>query len=229
MLAHMRIPLWTACLLGALAFAAVPGGSLVTPREAHAATAIAYTLEELVDASPWAVVATTVEQKSAWEVIAGGKRIVTYSKLRIERAIYGAALPRETFPRETVPGATEDASPEIWVRTLGGAVGKVGQAVAGEASFSVGKRSLSFLLETKDGKFVVSGAAQGHYPIVVPQTADDRDAKPVVRHSPSMGRIVRRQGPNITVQEVLIGKALDDAIAVIAATKAARDALQSDQ
>jgi hypothetical protein len=224
MLAHMRIPLWTACLLGALTFAAVPGGSLVTPREAHAATAIAYTLEELVDASPWAVVATTVEQKSAWEVIGGGKRIVTYSKLRIERAIYGAALPRETLPR-----ATKDASPEIWVRTLGGAVGKVGQAVAGEASFSVGKRSLSFLLETKDGKFVVSGAAQGHYPIVVPQAADERHAKPVVRHSPSMGRIVRRQGPNITVQEVLIGKALDDAIAVIAATKAARDALQSDQ
>jgi hypothetical protein len=215
----MRIRLTVACLLGALTFASIPGGSMIEPREAHAATAIAYTLEELVDQSSWAIVAVALERESLWERVAGGKRIVTYTKLEIDTTIYGDAL-------------TKEKSKTVWVRTLGGAVGKIGQSVAGEARFKLGAKSVLFLAKAVSGALVVSGASQGHYPVRVPPNDDGDDTskrKAVLRFSPSMGKIVPRHGPSITVQETLIGNVLKKAIAKIQATKAKRDALRDEK
>src|SRR5690606_26012643 len=122
---------------------AIPG---LIPR-AEAAVSVAYTLEELVDSAPTAVLARAVAQESRWEEIAGSRRIVTYTSLALEDGIYG------------------EAKASLRVRTLGGVVGKVGQQVSGEASFRIGERAVVFLSATRSGTLVVAGAAQGHFPV----------------------------------------------------------------
>lgn len=174
--------------------------TLVAPAEA--AVSVAYTLEELVDTAPSAIVAKALERESRWEDVAGSRRIVTYTKLAIESPVYG------------------EVGQTVWVRTLGGVVGKIGQHVAGEASFALNERALVFLAATRSGTLVVAGAAQGHFPIVEPRKEGER---PTLRESPRLGKIVDRPGPRITVFERLVGKSLSDAVATIRATKAARD------
>jgi hypothetical protein len=177
-----------------------PERGLHAPAEAEASVAVAYTLEELVKQSPQAIVAEAMEQTSAWEKIGGSKRIVTYTRLELRDNVYG------------------DAPGELWVRTLGGAVGKIGQSVAGEASFTVGKESLVFLTQTKTGTWVVSGAAQGHYPIVV---ADD-DA-PRLTLSPLSGKVVKKKKTKVSVQEALGGQPVADGVDRVRAAKAKVD------
>src|SRR5262249_20700473 len=103
-----------------------PGAPLRSPAEARAAVSILLSLDELVGASSYVVVGTGVERYSQWEELAGGRRIVTYTRVQIERPVVGN------------PGS------EIWVRTLGGAVGKIGQSVSGEAQIAIGKKALFF-------------------------------------------------------------------------------------
>jgi len=208
MLAYMHTRLWTACLVGAMTFASLPSGSLVTPRHAHAAVAVAHTLEELVDQSPWVIVGTAMERQSVWEHVGGSKRIVTYTKLKVNETVYG-----------------KNVGKTLWVRTLGGAVGKIGQAVAGEAKFELGSRSLIFLLKSNADVLLVSGAAQGHFPVAPP---DQAKAQPKLRTSPSIGKLVQRRGPSITVQQSLVGRALNDAVTKIRTTKATRDAMREN-
>src|SRR4051794_24684786 len=82
---------------------------------AEAAVSVLVSLDELVAASTYVVVATAGERRSVWEDLPSGRRIVTYIRLSVEQTVAGA------------PGG------EVWVRTLGGVVGKLGQAVSGEA------------------------------------------------------------------------------------------------
>lgn len=151
------------------AFAVALGGaSTVTtfaPR-VHASVSIAVPFENLVrDAEAVAVVAP-VESKSVWE----GGRIVTYTRLKVEQGVAGT------------PGA------EVWVRTLGGVVGDVGQLVDGEPVFPAGKSSLLFLRKFKaDGTWEVSARAQGQFPVVV----DEAQAKGV---GPVAARKIVRSG-----------------------------------
>ena len=197
----MRKALLVTCL--ALAGAVVDPGSFELVPRAEAAVAVAYTLEELVDAAPTAVVAKAVEQRSRWEEVAGSKRIVTYTRLDVETGIYG------------------DGAASLWVRTLGGVVDKIGQQVAGEASFRLEERAVVFLTATRSGTLVVAGAAQGHFPV---REARDAGEAPRLRASPSLGTIVDRPGPRVTVFEKLVGKPLVDAVSLVRATKASRDA-----
>ena len=167
--------------------------------DAEAAVSMLMSLDELVVASTHVVVATASDRYSAWEQLPSGKRIVTYTRLTVERAVAGAP------PQE------------IWVRTLGGVVGKLGQSVAGEAQIATGSRSLFFLAAVGDA-VVVTGMAQGHYPII----ADDKGVARL-KPSPDPGMLVPRRGPSISAQERLVGGKLDDALALIAASKKARD------
>jgi len=173
------------------------------PAEAQAAVSVAYSLAELIDASPRVVVAKALERRSLWETVADSRRIVTYTKLQVVERVYGE-------PAKT-----------LWVRTLGGAVGRIGQQVSGEAQFHVGRQSLVFLTPDKDGTLVVMGGGQGHFPVVKPK----EEGRPAtLRLSPTMGKVLPRRGPSVSVQAQLGGKQLDQAIAKIRQTKRERDA-----
>jgi hypothetical protein len=176
-----------------------PGGG---PAPAAASVSILVSLDELVANATYVVVATAGEHRSAWEDLPGGRRIVTYTKLTVERALLGA-------PKG-----------EIWVRTLGGVVDKVGQSVEGDARFAAGARSMLFLTEA-NGVVVVTAMAQGHYPVV----ADDHGV-PRLAASPDAGLLVPRRGPTISAQERLVGAALDDAAAAVQKLGRARNAIK---
>src|SRR5262249_11895117 len=157
----------------------------LAPPEAHAAVSLRMSLPELVGASAYVVVATPAERHSVWEDLAGGRRIVTYTRLVIERNVVGE------------PGA------EVWVRTLGGAVGSIGQTVSGEAQLREGEKALVFLVKVP-GTIVVTGLAQGHYPV-----AADESGTPKLRASASRPGLITRRGPTIGADEVLIGSTLE--------------------
>lgn len=171
----------------ALAFASTfvgsPTGEL--PR-AEAAVSVQVSVEELVAASRWVVVAEAVEHTSRWEQVAGARRIVTYTKLAIEDTVLG------------------EPATELVVRTLGGAVDRIGQQVSGEASLVTGQRALLFLVES-EGALAVTGMAQGHYPIV-----DDGVTRRLAA-SPDAGAILPRRGPALSIREELVGATLEAA------------------
>lgn len=158
--------------------------------DAHAAVSILMTLDELVATSSRVVVAEPIERTSRWEELGGGRRIVTYTRLAIDETVAG--------------GARSD----VWVRTLGGSVDKIGQHVAGEASFTLGEKTLVFL-EDVDGATVVTGMAQGHYRLA------EVDGDVVLKPSPDSGTLLPRKGPSIAARELLVGARLDRARALV--------------
>jgi hypothetical protein len=169
------------------------------PLQAEAHTARALTLDDLMAISTYVVVATAGERRSVWEDLPSGRRIVTYTRLAVERAVAGA------------PGT------ELWVRTLGGAVGNIGQAVPGEAQIATGSRSLLFLYEAS-GVVVVAAMAQGHYPIV----ADDKGVARLAP-SPDTGMLVARPGPLLLARERLVGASVEEASLLVKQARKARD------
>ncbi len=170
---------------------------------AHASVSFTVLLDALVSESSAAVLATPVTAQSVWE----DGRIATYTKVHVDRTIAG-----------TVKG-------DVWVRTLGGVVGVIGQQVEGEAVLIPGRQSLLFLT-SYSGNLVVTARGQGQF---------------VVAPNPSGALVVRRNlhagallGPNptavariqaLTTQahaalpaaDVLDGKSIDDAAAEISA------------
>ena len=177
---------------------AIPSLLVLSPR-AEALTARLLTLDELVEQSTYVVVGTAGEHRSLWEDMPTGRRIVTYTRVAVERAVVGA------------PGS------ELWVRTLGGAVDKIGQAVPGEAQLTTGQRSLLFLYQGKSA-VVVTAMSQGHFPIVADDKGVDRLAS-----SPELGMLVARLGPSISARDVLLGAAVEDAAVTIQRTRKAHD------
>lgn len=178
------------------------GVSLSLGADAHATTSVAMTLDELVERSPRVVVGQAVERQSQWEELGGTKRIVTYTRVIVE---------------ETVYGAHED---ELWVRTLGGVVDKVGQAVAGEAQLKLGETAVLFLADAP-GALVVAGMAQGHYPLELDanKAADER----VLKASPDPGTLLRRKSSAVTrtaLEELVGGNVASARKKIIAARQA---------
>ncbi|AUX23455.1 hypothetical protein SOCEGT47_039800 [Sorangium cellulosum] len=182
------------------------------PREAHAAVSIQLSLDELVSFTSYVVVATATEQRSQWEEIGGARRIVTYTRLTVDRAVAGQ------------PDA------DVWVRTLGGVVGDVGQQVSGDAHIKLGTQAMLFL--TRAGSaVVVSGMAQGHYPVVdgaEPRglTGGPRVAVRRLAPSPDSGTLLPRPGPSISAREQLVGATLDAAIDLVGRAWKAKHAQQ---
>ncbi|WP_437804916.1 hypothetical protein [Sorangium sp. So ce1078] len=177
---------------------ASPGALLSGPRAAQAAVAIQLSLDELVSAASYVVVATATEQHSKWEELGGSRRIVTYTRLSIDRAVAG------------------QPDGEVWVRTLGGVVGDVGQHVAGDAQLRIGAQAMIFVSRASSA-LVVSGMAQGHYPVVDGEDTQRVAGAPrvAVRRlaaSPSSGTVLARPGPAISAREQLVGATLDAAI-----------------
>jgi hypothetical protein len=135
----------------ALALGLALSAGLTHTREATASVSFAVAYDDMVSDADAVVVVTPMDQRSMWE----DNRIVTYTHLKVDEAVAGQAA----------TGA------EVWVRTLGGAVGKIGQQVDGEPVFVQGKSSLLFARASKPGVFSVVARAQGQFPVLVdPQT-----------------------------------------------------------
>jgi hypothetical protein len=171
------------------------GGSL----EAEASVSMLLSLDEIVAPSTAIVVGTAAERKTQWEEIAGGKRIVTYTKIKVDRTVAGSA------------------GTEVWVRTLGGTIGNLGQAVSGEAQIATGSKAMLFLMKRGDVT-VVTAMAQGHYPIAV----DDKGVSRL-RPSPDSGTQLRQPGPMIAARDVLVGEKLETATLTISKARKAID------
>lgn len=173
-----------AALLALAAGIADPQAPWQGPPVAHASVSLAVTMAELVERAELVVVGVAMERRSQWESVGGGKRIVTYTRVDVERAVYGAA------------------PAELWVRTLGGVVDRIGQQVAGEPRLAIGERTLLFLTPS-DGAYVVAARAQGHFRVL-----SRDDGKQVLHPSPDSGTLVPRKDGAPSAQKVLAGREL---------------------
>jgi hypothetical protein len=185
-----------------LTLMALAGTASLPSPNAEALTAIELTLEQLVAASTLIVEAQPAESLSVWESTDGsrGRRIVTYTRLALLEVLDGQ-----------VP-----AQP-VWVRTLGGRVGDIGQHIEGEATFTLGQASVVFLRQRRDATHTVVGMGQGHYPVAL--TA----AGPTLRAA-RVDAIVTPQshapGGPAASEDLLAGKTVPEARALIATIRA---------
>ncbi|MBN2193972.1 MAG: hypothetical protein JW751_14250 [Polyangiaceae bacterium] len=154
-------------------------------RPSAASTAKALTLDELVTKSHRIVFGTPVTRSSRWEMIAGSRRIVSFTRLVVDEALFGA----------------EDAEAEV--KTLGGRIGDRGQIVHGEAELRQGAHTLLFLRENPGKVHVVTGRAQGHYPV----RPDDRGIARLAP-SPILPSLV---DPEAGAVHQLVGRSVDEA------------------
>jgi MYXO-CTERM domain-containing protein len=180
------------------------GAIALVARDAHASVSVAAFFDELVRQSSAVAAVTPVAQLTQWE----DGRIITYTRMRVDAAVAGE-LPQEA-----------------WVRTLGGAVEKLGQIVEGEPSFVVGQPSLVFLRQRAGGAFEVTARAQGQFPIVsgdgkAPHLVSARDLGAIL--PPAAERVAKGTAPggesgSLLASEVLHGRSLDGASREIALT-----------
>ncbi|HMI88565.1 MAG TPA: hypothetical protein VK550_31005 [Polyangiaceae bacterium] len=192
----------TLALLGGAPLAA---SISLAPRVAEAATAIELTMPDLVGNSTLVVAGTPLDRRSLWEGDAStyGRRIVTYTRVRVDRLIDGPA------------------QSEVWVRTLGGEVDDIGQQVAGEAALRIAEPSLLFLRARNDGTHVVVGMSQGQYLL------DDRPESGTVRvRTPLEGshlvvKAVASPSAQRFARLALVGRTLDEVAQLVAAERRA--------
>lgn len=199
----MRLPLAVAIAFGVAVLTPDPAARSLSPTRAEAAVSLEMSLGDLVAASKLVVVGTPLDHRAVWEDddSARGRRIVTYTRVRVDRAIDGAAK----------------SGDEVWVRSLGGHVGDIGQRVDGEALLVTGVQAILFLQPRGDGTQAIAGMAQGHYPIVA-----SNGAPPRLVPSPTVGMLLPRAGSTaVAAGRVLVGKTLDEASALIVAERAA--------
>jgi hypothetical protein len=161
----------------------------VSAANARASVSVTVTLDDLVQRASAAALVLPIEQRSVWEE----GRIATYTHLHVERFVAGR-LPDE-----------------IWVRAFGGAVGRIGQLVEGEASFTSGVESLVFLHPHTDGPWVgtfgVVEGAQGQFPVVT-----SRGSSPRLDAARGLGGLLPPpKGASPLARDVLLDHSLEDA------------------
>jgi hypothetical protein len=201
----MRFRLAICLAISALSIAPEFAHLSLSPRSASASTFVELSVAELVSKSTLVVAGTPLDGTSVWEDSEGGRgrRIVTYTRLRVDRVIDGRA------------------PSEVWIRTLGGHVGDIGQHVDGEAVLAPAQASLLFLHGLSDGTHAVVGMAQGQYPLEV-----HPDGAPVKLLAPqALGRLLEKLGGPTSdhppARLVLPGRTLEDAAKLIAAERRA--------
>jgi hypothetical protein len=187
---------WSALLLGVGAGFVVP---LSVAADAQASVSLAATWDGLLQESTAAAVMTPAETQAVWE----NGRIYTYTHLTVDRTVAGDLA----------------AGSRLWVRTMGGVVGKIGQIVEGEPVFVPGHASLLFLHAGPAATFEVTARAQGQFPVVI----DNPQAQPRLVRSGAMGAILPRSSepgaqalPRLAA-DVVHGRAVDDVALEIAA------------
>jgi hypothetical protein len=189
-------------------FLGVLGAGATCARAAKASVSVSVLFDELLRKAAAAAVVTPTDQRALWE----GGRIVTYTRVRVDRPVAG------------------HLAGEVWVRTMGGAVGNIGQIVEGEATFQAGQPSLVFLhthLEAATdpstgadgGTLGVVEGAQGQFPIATP-VADARSGGPRLAIAQNMGALLAppfRATPARLARDVLQGRPVEDAVREIRA------------
>ena len=140
-------------------------GALAVPT-AHAHSYVEVSVDFLVHRSQRIALATPEDEMSVWEDTSGGRRIVTYHRVRIH---------------ENVSGKGDD---EIWVRRLGGVVGDIAQRVHGTAPLQRGQTMLLFLTKRPEGTFSVVGMEQGCFPVKMEQGKPLELRKRRISHGP---------------------------------------------
>lgn len=174
-----------------------PAMTAFVSTDARASVSISVTWEGLLRESTAVAVVTPSETRSVWE--AG--RVYTYTRVHVDRPIAGEL------------GAGSD----IWVRTMGGVVGKIGQLVEGEAVLATGRSSLLFLHTGPAGTLEVTARGQGQFPVV----ADVDPTKPArLVRSNAVGALLPPRAaatalPRLAA-DMLHGRAVDDAARDIA-------------
>jgi hypothetical protein len=158
---------------------------------ATASVSIAVPWESLLRESSAAAVVTPGEARSVWE----GGRIYTYTRARLDRVLSGSL----------------QAGSDVWVRTLGGVVGDIGQQVEGEAVLGSGQACILFLHPAPGGAYHVTARGQGQLDLA----ADDPKLPPhvVLRHE--LGKllaphVVAPQGTPRLASEVVEGRSVDE-------------------
>jgi hypothetical protein len=124
----------------------VSASSLLGANAVFASQFVPIPFAELVRTSSRIWLALPLESQSEWIETRVGKLIVTHTRVACE---------------DEVMAGSGHAS-ELWVRTLGGSIGKLGQLVPGEAKLRVGERCVVFL-SRPSAHHAVNGMAQGHY------------------------------------------------------------------
>jgi len=177
------------------------GADATFARDAKASVSVTALFGELVEKSNAVAVITPLEQTAGWE----DGRIATYTRARVDRLVAGKL------------------GSEVWVRTIGGHVGRIAQIVEGEPAFALGMPSLVFLRSHLDpitgqpaGIFGVAEGAQGQFPIAGGEGRQRltlaRDVGALVPpHPASAGNDAR------PARDVLADRALGDAAGEIAA------------
>lgn len=165
--------------------------TLAFANAAHATTARAVSLPDLVRRSTRIARATALDSFARSEEIGGTRHIVTYSRMRIDDAIFGSSADSETL-----------------VRTLGGRVGDVGEIVHGEAELTLNQTGIVFLVADDDGVEQVTAMAQGHYPVAI-----DAAGVPRLQLNRNMPRLLGAASTAAVSQ--LSGKSFSDARSLI--------------
>ncbi len=156
---------------------------------AHAHSFVEVSVEYLAHIADRVVVAAAEEEVSVWESDQDARRIVTYHRLRVQSNIVGKG------------------DDDIWVRRLGGVVGKVGQRVHGSAPIRRGKTFLLFLKRRVDGNFGVIGMEQGLFPILIPKGKK----KPILgRRGISHAPVSSKTKSRLTPASALEGRKLEE-------------------
>lgn len=138
-------------------------------RHAHAHSYVEISIDHLAKNADRVVVATPEDEVSVWEDDAGGRRIVTYHRLRVHSDLLG------------------QGDKEVWVRRLGGVVGEIGQRVHGVAPLRRGQPFLLFLHRRDDGNFAVVGMEQGCFPVSISDDAKITVKRRSLSHAPVSG------------------------------------------
>lgn len=168
-------------------------------RTAGASISVVLSFEDLVRRATAVAVVMPVESHALWE----DGRIVTYTRVHVERQVAGRL-----------------AAEEVWIRALGGDVGHIGHRVEGQATFALGSPSLVFLHPHLDpvsgaasGTFGVVEGAQGQYPIV-----HGDGGRTMLATAQNVGTLVLPRGDSAArlARDVLRDRALDDAAREIA-------------
>jgi hypothetical protein len=133
---------------------------------ARATVMRALSLDALVQSSRRILVLTALGSECHFEDLGRRRRIVTDTRLRVEEGLAKA----------------DGVDSEIIVRTLGGAIGELGERVHGQAQLVLGEPCVAFLLQGPDGLHYVNGMAQGHYPL--------KSARRLLAHSPDLPEIL---------------------------------------
>lgn len=126
-------------------------------KQVQASVSRAVPLEALTERSQHVVLGESLDSYSVWERVGGRKHIVTYTRVRAHELLAGA----------------DPKADELLVRTLGGTVGELGELVHGEAVLRIGKRSVVFVMPSRDA-LAVTAMAQGHYPLLRDKAGAER-------------------------------------------------------